>query len=254
MAFALLAAVLSLALFAAMLACVWAGRRAGQRPGAHAQVSGPLDTAVFGLFGLLVAFTFSGASARFDARRALVVREANAMGTTWLRLDLLPEATQPEVRDLLRRYGEARLAVTSGVSDGPATAAARDRVRALQGELWTAATTAARQGGSPAILSLLTPPLNELFDIAATRAASDLIHPPQVVYLLLFGLALAASWLAGLATAQSPGFDWTRAVVFAGMVAAAVYVILDLEYPRLGLIRVDAIDQVLAGALESMRR
>lgn len=85
MAFTLVAALLALLLLAGMLACLLAGHRLGRRlPAGTAGDPGALDAAVFGLFGLLVAFTFSGASARFEARRDLVVQEANAIGTAWL--------------------------------------------------------------------------------------------------------------------------------------------------------------------------
>ena len=74
-------------------------------------VFGTTQTAIFALLGLLVAFTFSGAASRFDARRTLTVDEANAIGTAYLRLDLLPAMSQPALRDKFRRYTRARIAV-----------------------------------------------------------------------------------------------------------------------------------------------
>ena len=69
---------------------------------------GAIDGAVFGLMGLLIAFTFSGAATRFDARRQLVGQEANDIGTAYLRIDLLPQAAQPALREDFRNYTEAR--------------------------------------------------------------------------------------------------------------------------------------------------
>ncbi|HZD48224.1 MAG TPA: hypothetical protein VE178_05700, partial [Silvibacterium sp.] len=63
---------------------------------------GVIDGAVFGLMGLLLAFSFSGAEARFEVRRQLIVQETNAIGTAYLRVDLLPEAAQPQIRDDFR--------------------------------------------------------------------------------------------------------------------------------------------------------
>ena len=63
---------------------------------------GVVEGAIFGLMGLVIAFTFSGAASRFDARRQLIVEEANSIGTAYLRIDLLPEATQPPLREMLR--------------------------------------------------------------------------------------------------------------------------------------------------------
>src|SRR5262245_47987101 len=87
-------------LFLGMVLLLEVGRRLGQRrqsldaEGGRAGL-GAVEGAVFALMGLLIAFTFSGAAARFDSRRQLIVDEANAIGTAWLRLDLLPASAQP---------------------------------------------------------------------------------------------------------------------------------------------------------------
>src|SRR5271155_4562494 len=84
---------------------------------------GVIDGAVFGLMGLLLAFSFSGAEARFEVRRQLIVQETNAIGTAYLRVDLLPEAAQPQIRDDFRAYVDARLAFYKHMNS--------DRVKAL---------------------------------------------------------------------------------------------------------------------------
>src|SRR5262245_22835515 len=90
-------------LLAGMLVCLELGRRLGVRrlerdpQGALAGL-GAVEGAVFGLYGLLIAFTFSGAPARFDARRQLIAEEANAIGTAYLRIDLLAAESQPALR------------------------------------------------------------------------------------------------------------------------------------------------------------
>ncbi len=95
--------LLTLGLFLGMLLLLEVGRRIGGRrmakdpAGALAGI-GAVEGAVFGLLGLLIAFTFSGAGTRFDTRRQLVVEETNAIGTAYLRLDLLPAALQPALR------------------------------------------------------------------------------------------------------------------------------------------------------------
>src|SRR5580698_1431175 len=101
-------------LLVVMLALLEVGRRIGiQRHAADPEGSGAglgaIDGAVFGLMGLLIAFTFSGAAARFDARRQLVGQEANAIGTAYLRIDLLPPAVQPVMRNDFRNYVDARV-------------------------------------------------------------------------------------------------------------------------------------------------
>src|SRR5678816_4403502 len=95
------------ALLLGMLALLELGRRLGTRrlaqdpEGARAGAAA-VEGAVFALLGLLIAFTFSGAASRFDTRRQLIIEEANDIGTAWLRIDLLPSAAQPPVRDAFR--------------------------------------------------------------------------------------------------------------------------------------------------------
>ena len=92
-----------------MLLLLEVGRRIGIREisrdaGGEQAGVGAIESAVFGLFGLLIAFTFSGAITRFDGRRQLVIEETNAIGTAYLRVDLLPTGAQPALRDSFRRY------------------------------------------------------------------------------------------------------------------------------------------------------
>src|SRR5271170_3899492 len=93
---------------------------------------GVIDGAVFGLMGLLLAFSFSGAVSRFETRLQLIVQETNAIGTAWLRVDLLPEAAQPEIRSDFRAYLDARLAFYKNLSTDRAKAF---NALALSGEL-----------------------------------------------------------------------------------------------------------------------
>src|SRR5512135_1014613 len=116
MSIPLAAALTGVGLLGGTLLLVEVGRRIGIRrmakdgEGARAG-AGAVEGAVFGLLGLLIAFTFTGAAARFDARRNLVTEEANDIGTAWLRLDLLPAGEQPALRESFRRYLDTRLEV-----------------------------------------------------------------------------------------------------------------------------------------------
>jgi hypothetical protein len=102
------------ALFALILACLESGRRVGiwhKQQGTELSSAGltAVDGAVFGLMGLVIAFTFSAAASRFSDRRQLIVQETNHIGTAYLRIDLLPPATQPTLREDFRNYLDARL-------------------------------------------------------------------------------------------------------------------------------------------------
>jgi hypothetical protein len=233
----------------------WIGARGIARFGAagHPNVSS-LEAAVFALMGLLIAFTFSGALTRFDQRRAQAVDEANAIGTAWLRIDLLPASAQPKLREAFRGYVDARIATYRKLPDLHAVQGEIARSHQLQSEIWAQAVAALRLPGvNTGTEVLVTGAINQMFDISTVRLVATQIHPPSVVYAMLIGLALAAALLAGYQSAAEKTRDWMHQVGFAAIVALTVYVILDIEFPRMGLVRLDAIDQVLVSVREAMK-
>lgn len=252
-----IAVIFASALFVGMVALLELGRRLGGRrarrdeEGARAGL-GAVEGAVFALLGLLIAFTFSGAASRFDARRDMIVQEANAIGTAWLRLDLLPTGSQPELRDLFRRYLDFRLAAYKRLPDFDAAMAEVAKANTVQGEIWRRAVTTCKESPSP-LNAQLFPALNEMFDIATTRTMAARAHPPALIFFMLGVLALMSSLLAGYAMAGGKARSWIHIFGFALIMSATVFVILDLEFPRLGYLRVDSFDQALIDVRQSMQ-
>ena len=249
--------VLAGALFAGMLLLLEAGHRIAQRrlardPEGAQQGIGAVNGAVFGLLGLLVAFTFSGAATRFDARRHLIVQEANDIGTAWLRVDLLPDGEQSAMRDLFRRYLDSRIETYRKLPDIEAAEAEFAASTKVQAQIWQLAVAACEAKRDPSTTSLVLSSLNTMFDIASTRVAGARIHPPPVIFVMLFGLALGCALLAGYGMAGAKRRSWSHIIGFAGVLALSVYVILEIEYPRLGVIRLDATDQLLVNLRKSM--
>jgi cytochrome c oxidase subunit IV len=251
------AVILAAGLLLGMLLMLEFGRRLGVRRRKSAEAAGlqtgVVDGAVFALFGLLVAFSFSGAASRFDARRHLVVEEANAIGTAYLRLDLLPEETQPALRDLFRAYLDSRLETYRRVPDLPAVEAELAHSLELQSEIWKAALAACRQASQPATTSLVVSSLNQMIDIVTTRTMASRMHPPALLFALLFVLGLGCSLVAGFGMGGSERRSWIHMLGFALVTVVTVYVILDMEFPRVGLIRVDRVDEVLVDLRQSMQ-
>jgi len=250
-----LAGMLFVGILGALAVGRWIGKRTIARygPSAPPNISS-LESAVFALLGLIIAFTFSGALSRFDTRRAQVVDEANAVGTAYLRIDLLPAAVQPSLRETFRSYVDSRIETYRLLPDLRAAKAALARSQELQREIWSQAVAAVRTPGSSSGAEMLVlPALNQMFDITTVRLVATQMHPPTIVYAMLIGLALAAALLAGYQTAGEKAYDWVHQLGFAGIVAFTVYVVLDIEYPRLGFVRIDAIDQVLVNVRQGMK-
>jgi hypothetical protein len=233
----------------------WIGKRTIARNGTSDPPNiGSLESAVFALLGLLIAFTFSGALTRFDVRRAQAVEEANAIGTAYLRVDLLPASAQPKLRETFRNYVDSRIETYRKVSDLSAAREELAHSQELQQEIWSQAVAATRlpevRAGTDV---LLMPALNQMFDITTVRITATQMHPPAIVYAMLIALALASAMLAGYQSASQRAYDWLHQAGFATIVALTIYVILDIEYPRLGFVRIDAIDQVLIDVRAAMK-
>jgi hypothetical protein len=246
----MLAVAVSGALFVGVLVCLELGYRLGKREaaedpeGARAGV-GAVEGALFGLLGLLLAFSFGGATNRFNLRRSLIVEEANAVGTAWLRLDLAPSAEQPALRDLFRRYLDARLAIYARLPDLEAARAEMANATEQQGALWARSVEVSRQPGGEAVQRALLPSLNDMFDVATTRTRAGYTHTSPFITGFLLVVIMLSGVLAGHGMSAAKHRRLGHRLMFAAVTAATMYLIFDLEYPRFGLIRVDADDQVL---------
>lgn len=215
---------------------------------------GLMDGAVFALLGLLFAFTFSSAAGRFDHRRALIVEEANAISTARLRVDLVPADARQPLLDSFERYIESRVASYEKATDPAGFAAAYRRTEALQAEIWRQAIEAGRRPDAlPAVNQQLIPALNAMFDIATTRGMAMATHAPSAVMISLWVAALVATAVAGVSSRASARVRWVSVAGYAAMVSLSIYLIIDFEYPRAGLIRVDDFDVVIKSQLQQQR-
>ncbi len=207
-----------------------------------------VEGAVFALFGLLLAFTFSGAVARYDAHRELVADERNAIETAYLRLDLLAPASQPLLRQLFRDYVDSRLHLYEHTPGEvlPAT-------EQLQREIWQQSVAqVAAPGANSDAGKLLLPALNQMIDITATRQNSFHMHPPAIIFLLLFVLSGGAAFLAGYGMTTTTR-SWLYTIAFAFAVTLTIYATLEIEYPSKGLIRLTNTDETLLQVRDSMK-
>lgn len=239
------AALISSALCAAMLLCLEAGYRIARnyREDFSQEGLSLFQTAIFALLGLLLGFSFAGSMARLEARRDLIVREANAIHTAYLRIDVLPSAFQPEMRNLFHSYLEARLHAYDDLDSGHDFESSMTKASQLQQQIWAKAVEATRQdaaGRTPVLSSL-----NEMIDVTTARAVALRMNLPIVILVLLLGVALLTSLLAGYGMAKSGHRRVFHGVIYAIAVSLTIYVVLDLDNPRRGLIRLDAADQVL---------
>jgi len=238
------------ALAVGMVIVATIGHRIGRRrllaePDSSEISTATVDAAILSLLGLLVAFTFSSAYSRFDYRRQLIVEEANAIGTAWLRLDLLPADAQPALRNLFLEYVQSRQQLWRLLPDHEAALAEFARSSAIQEQIWLAAVDATRGETSSDARKLLLPALNDMIDVTSTRLTAIQSHPPIIIFLLLGALSLASASIVGFGMTKSRSLSYFHVVGFALMAALALMVILDIEYPRYGLVTLDKPHQLL---------
>jgi len=246
----LIAALFAVGLFAGVYACLRAGWRLGRRRlHKHGEEGfaglGALEGGVFGLAGLLIAFTFTSAASRFDARRDLITKQANAIGTAWLRLDLLPAGHRAEIQGLFRAWMDELLAMRGHLGAATVVEASLARLAEMQEAIWTKSVAGARSDPTVPATQVLLPALNDMFDTTSDRVLATRRHPPGAIFVLLTVFVLASALMAGYGMARAKETSRLHTIGFAAVMALAVYLILDLEYPRLGLVRVDRFDQAL---------
>jgi hypothetical protein len=254
-----LAILFAVSLSIAMLVFLELGRRFGNRQAKEDSEAGStgkriVEGAFFGLMSLLIAFTFSGSVSRFDTRRALIIEEANDIGTAYLRVDLMNPTAQPQMRELFRAYLDARLATYKALPDIDVARQELAHSIEIQGQIWQLAVTSTHDPGShPECGKLLLPALNSMFDISNSRIWAAQTHPPVIIYGFLFLIAMICAFIAGNSLAGATSKAWIHSLAFALLTCVSIYVILEIEYPRIGFINIEKYDQALIDVRNSMK-
>lgn len=234
---------LVLAALATFLVVIEISFRLGHRHQATAEASlkshvSALQAALLGLLALLLGFAFAMAVSRFDTRKALVLEESNAIGTTYLRARLLPEPQRQELKKLLHAYVDARLAFYDAGTDRARLGAANTAAAQLSERLWSLAVGLADKDPRSVPLGLFVQSLNDVIDLHEKRLQALDNHVPEAVLYLLYGVASVALGFIGYGC----GLDGQRRAVSTALVsiliALVLMVIIDIDRPRRGLIKV----------------
>ena len=250
----------TLILLIGMLIALEIGRRVALRrmsldkEGARFGIS-TVEGAILALLGLMIAFTFSGAAARFDMRRQQIVEEASNISSAYALVDVLPPQAQDPMRSTFRQYVDARLEAYRKMPDIAAVETELERATGLQNEIWNQALQATRDPQYKSEALLVIPAIGRVINIATQRTAAMYTHPPSIVFYMLAGLMLVGALLAGYGMASEKSRNRTHSIAFALTLALTFYVIRDLEYPRLpGLVGMTDFDNALIKVRQSMER
>ena len=224
-----------------------AGRRAKNSKESYRSLMNGTGAAMLGLLGLLLGFSLSMAVSRWDARHDVIVNEANAIGTMWLRAGLLEEPLRSDLRDTLREYTDARIALGGSRSDRAALRAARSKSESLHASIWSVVERANQPDQSNAILSSIINAANEVIDIHELRLSSIENYLPAPLFLVLITVAsLAMGFLAWAFGAANQG-GRTAIVMLGLLIGVVLLLIMDVNRPQRGRIEigVDSLERVL---------
>ena len=249
--------LIALFLLVLMYLSMLLGRKLGKRRRAKEtedskQQANTVQGSLIGLLALLLGFTFSLSLGRFDQRSIEVVNEANAIGTAWLRTDLLSETRRAPAKELLSQYARLRLetATMSAAND-----AGRDQMIAsaemVFAALWTLASDEARDFPNPVAMGFATS-LNDMIDALAARDAAVNRHVPETVLFLMFGTFLILGGVIGYSNGISTMKPGVPVYAMMILIVVLVFLIIDLDRPRRGLIAVD--QSPLAATVAAMRQ
>jgi hypothetical protein len=208
-------------------------RQAGQKP----RVPGAMVGATTGLLAFMLAFTFSSAADRHDVRKALVMEEANAIGTVWLRAGLLPEPYRADVRGLLREYVDLR--ARAAQADNVEVEQALRQSDALQATLWAKAAEIGQKNPGLITVGLFIQSLDEMIDLHLKRVTVGMRDRiPATIWVVLYVLACLAMGMMGSQAGVSESRHFFMELALALSFSVVLFLIVDLDRPQQGLIRV----------------
>jgi hypothetical protein len=197
-----------------------------------------LQSALLGLLALLLGFSFAMSMARYDARKALVLKEANAIGTTYLRTDFLPADLGTQARKVLRTYVDSRLEFVAAKNDQAKLERALASGAGMQTQLWSIAGRAAALDPRSVPVGLFAASLNDVIDVSEERRTAFENHVPEAVLALLIFVSCGALAFIGCGSGLVGRRHLPSTISFAVISALVLVVILDMDRPRRGLIQV----------------
>jgi hypothetical protein len=229
-------------LFVITVAIIYAAVEVGYRLGNYRRRHSPekdapvgaMVGAMLGLLAFLLAFIFGMAASRFEDRRQAILKDANAIGTTYLRAALLPEPEREQIRQLLRQYVDVRLEGVQPEKQAEALKTSDD----LQNQLWSLTAAVAAQDMRSVVTGTFIQSLNEMIDMHSTRVMVGMrSRIPAVIWIVLYLVAVltmgAMGYQEGLAGTRRSLVSLVVVVTF----AIVIFLIVDLDRPYEGLLR-----------------
>lgn len=234
-------------IFSLIIAMNWVGflykkQVIRQNPDAETDTLGPIEGSMLGLMALLLAFTFNMAEDKFENRRSIIIEEANAISTAILRTDLYPDSTKNIFKQEFVKYIEARIAYYEAGDDETKIQSALRESEKYSGTIWKLATSYSKNKTDYVPSMQMIPALNAMIDIVTTRDDSRIAKVQPLIFWMLLLLTIVSAFLSGYAQ-NSHRRNWVMILAFASMTTLTLYLVVELDRPRRGLITLEKAEQ-----------
>ncbi len=246
--------ILFVVVFSLIILFNWLGYRYKKKqiqkhPGQVQESMGSIEGSILGVMSLLMGFTFSLAVTKFEARRHLIVEEANYIGTAILRCDLYPDSMRNPLRADFKEYVETRIAYYTAGLDEDKIYDEIKKAEEISGRIWKRVALHSQNLGYSIRSQQMIPVLNDMIDIVTERDAMRISKVPPFILATLLVLVLVAAFLLG---SDYKGYkrNITLLIGYAVVMTLTLNLINELNHPRQGFINVNAVEQKIANLRE----
>ncbi len=229
------------------------GARSAKSTGAHGESQGStaVENAVFALVAFFIAFSFSSAQSRLERRTQLLIEEANAISTAYARVDLCATNEQSKLRSLYAGYVQLRIDGTRLLPDIAAAKGTWKQAEKVGDEIWNTSINTTISGQTERML--VVEATNEMLDAATRRSRSAEIHVPWLILGALVTMSALAALLAGRSFGSRSKFPGVNHWIMASTFALTLTILIDLDHPRLGFIKMEAGDAAMTSVNQAIR-
>ncbi len=205
---------------------------------------GAIEGSLLGLMALLMAFTFSMAADKFENNRKVLVEEANDLETAILRCDLYPDSIRTLLMADFSNYVDARIAYYDAVNNQALITESLQKTNYLAKRIWMRIAQSAQDLENRARTAQMVPALNNMIDIVTTRESTRVSKVPSIVFWTLVLITITGGFLVGYAN-DAEKENIVMVIAFALMTAMALFLIIELDRPRRGVLNIDAAEQLI---------
>ncbi len=215
------------------------------------EIVGVAEKSVFALLALLIAFSFSGAYERYESRKLHILQEANAYSTAYNYIDLLPSKVRDQLQNDTKEFLSHHILAYEHIPHMDQVYKDLELARQTQHRIWETLIASAKADDT--LMEIIIPAVNDMFVLANSGINISKIHPPIIIFVLLVGLAAMGAFLIGYNSAQNTQRRPIHILSYVLLISSTIFVVVNLEYPRTGFIRLNYFDQVLIDVRDNMK-